>query len=161
MEAFSSLTGDQTSFLRAISVTDARYLIVGGYALRHHNCDRRTEDLDVFLERSEPSVDALLMALSNLRTGDLSRVREHLLREEKKLVWNGVDLFTTMRQLEFENLFNKRAQASYRGIQIPVISCHHLKLAKRIALLDPERRSRWHIDQEDLECLERQHGEAD
>ncbi len=161
MEAFSTLTGDQTAFLRAISTTDAHYLVVGGYALRHHNCGRSTSDLDVFLERSEPSVDALLRALSSLKTGDLSRVREHLLREEKKIVWNGVDLFTTMRQLEFHKLFNERARASYGGIEIPVISCHHLKLAKRIALSDPERKSRWHIDREDLECLERHHGKAD
>ena len=161
MEAFSSLTDDQVSFLRAISNTDARYLVVGGYALRHHNCPRRTEDLDVFLERSESSVDALLVALSSLRTGDLSRARQHLLREDKKLVWNGVDLFTTMRQLDFQVLFNECARATYKGIQIPMISCHHLKLAKRIALNDPERMSRWQADREDLECLERQHGKAD
>lgn len=161
MEAFSSLTGDQISFLRAISITDARYLIVGGYALRHHNCDRSTDDLDVFLERSEPSVDALLSALWSLKTGDLSKVRKHLLREETKIVWYGVDIFTTMRQLEFQDLFNERARVSYKGIEIPVISCQHLKLAKRIALSDPERTLRWHMDKADLECLERHHGKAD
>ena len=161
MEAFSSLTNDQISFLRGISTTSARYLVVGGYALRHYNCFRRTDDLDIFLERSEPSVDALLFAMSRLNTGDLSKVREHLLREEKKVVWNGVDIFTTMRRLEFQNLFVGRAQVLYEGIHIPVISCDHLKLAKRIALEDPERSSRWHIDREDLECLERQHGKVD
>lgn len=160
MEAFSSLTNDQISFLRRISGTSARYLVVGGYALRHHNCFRRTDDLDIFLERSESSVDALLFALSKLNTGDLSKVREHLLREEKKIVWYGVDIFTTMRQLEFQDLFCGRAQVLYGDIHIPVISCHHLKVAKRIALGDPERSSRWHIDRGDLECLEKQHGKT-
>jgi hypothetical protein len=161
MEAFSSLSSDQIAFLRAISRTPARYLVVGGYAVRHHKCFRHTEDLDIFLERSESSVDALLLALSSLDTGDVSKVREHLLREEKKIVWNGVDLFTTMRQLEFQNLFDERVQVPYSDICISVISRHHLKLAKQIAIDDPERSSHCHIDREDLKCLKRHDDNVD
>ena len=160
MEAFSSLTVNQVAFLQALAGSSARYLVVGGFAVRYHQCIRHTEDLDIFLERSEPSVDALLSALTRLHAGDLRNVREHLLRQETKITWNGVDLFTTMRKLAFEYLFNGRIEVAYNDFHVPVISLHHLKLAKRIALEDPERSERWAIDQEDLVCLEKRCSEA-
>jgi len=65
-----------------------------------------------------------------------------------------------MRKLEFEYLFNGRIEVAYNDFHVPVISLHDLKLAKRIALEDPERSERWAIDQEDLVCLEKRCSEA-
>ena len=122
--------------------------------MRYHRCTRHTEDLDIFLERAESSVDALLVVLGSLQTSSLQKVRDHLLREEKTVVWNKVDVFTTMRKMEFSDLHEERIVVPYLDLKVPVISLRQLKAAKRIALEDPERRARWADDQSDLTCLE-------
>jgi hypothetical protein len=89
------------------------------------------------------------------------KIRDHLLQVEKKIVWHDVDLFSTMRGLPFHQLAQYRESSSFQGIPLSIISKDHLLLSKRLALQDPERSARWHEDQQDIECLERQRESAD
>jgi len=155
-EAFSMLSAHQLSFLNAVSPLQLAYLVVGGFAVRYHNCPRLTQDLDVFVERTESNVDDLILVMSQLGATNLDRARDHLLRTETQTLFHDVELFSSMRGLEFQELFRNRVIVDFQGLKLSVISIHHLKITKRLALQDSERAQRWHIDRQDLECLEKQ-----
>ena len=54
------------AIFRALQEAQARYLVVGGVAVIAHGYVRTTEDLDLVLDLSAPSLGRALTALSNL-----------------------------------------------------------------------------------------------
>jgi len=154
-EAFTLLSTYQSSLLQQITHRGLRYLIVGGFAIRYYGYIRPTVDLDLFVERTSENINVLVSVLSQLGAVNLDKVGDHLLRLDTKVTWRDVDIFTTMKGLQFGDLFYDCTVANFRGIQFPIISKNHLIDTKRLALNDPDRFGYRDIDQEDLEFLEK------
>ena len=59
------LSPDFRDLLCELSAADARYLIVGGYAVAVHGRPRATKDLDVWVEASQENAPRVLHALQS------------------------------------------------------------------------------------------------
>ena len=154
-KVFALLSTYQSSLLQQITSSGLKYLIVGGFAIRYYGYLRSTEDLDLFIERTANNINVLISALSQLGAINLDKVRDHLLRLDTKVTWRDIDIFTTMKGLQFDDLSHNCKLSKFHNLQLPIISLNHLIDAKRLALNDQERSEHWDIDQKDLEFLEK------
>ncbi len=58
------LPPDSREFIALLNLNEARYLIVGGYAVAYHGYPRLTGDIDIFVEMSEENAGEIEAALS-------------------------------------------------------------------------------------------------
>lgn len=119
---------------------EARYLLVGGWAMNAHGVVRATEDLDVFLEASEENADRVLAALRafGLPPG---LPRELLVRPNGEPPTGfgfgrrplRVDLLTSVQGVDFAECWPHRQGVDVGGVQAWLIARDDLVRAKRAA----------------------------
>jgi hypothetical protein len=132
----------------ALSAAEARYLVVGAYAVVHHSEPRYTKDLDVWTEATPENALKVLRALAafgapvaSLRPADLC---------DPETVYqigiepNRVDVLTALPALEFGPAWERSVITTYGGVEIRVLGLDDLILTKRTLarpqdLLDVER----------------------
>ncbi len=79
------LNDDWNEFLRVLTSTGTRYLLIGGHALAVHAEPRFTEDLDVFVQPSLPNARRLRAALVEFGFGSVMPEAAELAKPN--LVW--------------------------------------------------------------------------
>lgn len=65
-----------SEFIGLLRARDARFLIVGGYAVALHGHPRYTADLDVWLAADHRNAEAVLQALDDFGFGELGLTSE-------------------------------------------------------------------------------------
>lgn len=146
-----AINPDYRDLFAALNATEARYLLVGGYALAVHSVPRFTKDLDVWVEASDANSARVMRALDlfgapllDLTEADLARPG---LVYQIGVAPNRVDVVTGIDGVDFQEAWSKRITTSYGDQTVPVIGRTHLIQNKR-ASARPQ-------DLLDLEALER------
>jgi len=129
------LNPDFRDLFAALSKENARYLVVGGYAVGFHAEPRYTKDLDVWIESSPDNAVCVLGALAafgaptaNLSAADLTR--EGLIYQIG-VPPNRVDVLTSLSGVTFSEAWESRAEAHYGDQIVPMIGREHLIRNKR------------------------------
>ena len=135
--------------LRALTDVDARYLLVGAFAVDFHGQPRTTRHMDIWLDDSPANLECVYRALASF--GAPALAVEHLSAASPlEVVWIGVppdriDLVKGMRGLEFANVWSRRVTTKIGEISVQIIGRDDLIAAKRAT----EREK----DQADAEAL--------
>jgi hypothetical protein len=150
---------DFLDLLSALSAAEARFLVVGGYAVGVHGRPRATKDLDVWVEASEENASKVIAALRAFGAplGDLT---------ERDLATPGtgfkmgepparIDILTQIEGVRFEQAWPRRIEASFGPVRCPVIGRDDLLANKRAAA-----RAQDLADVAALERLERAKGKG-
>lgn len=137
-------------FIELLGVHDARFLVVGGYAVGFHGHPRYTADLDVWIWLDPGNADAVLAALHDFGFADTDLGHEDFLQEDQ-VVQLGypplrIDLLTTVDGVDFEECFDRRVVVEIQGVEVPFIGLEDLRRNKRSAGR--------HQDLADLEALD-------
>lgn len=126
---------DFTALLRALSEAEARFLVVGAYAVTFHSRPRSTGDLDLWIE---PSSDNARRAYAALRAfgAPLSDLKEADLAQHDVVFQIGVpprriDLLTSLTGLQFQEAWTGRVEGRLGGIAVPFIGRDALVRNKR------------------------------
>lgn len=140
---------DFVALLRELSAADARFLVVGAYALAHHARPRATGDLDIWVEPTPSNAERVhraLMAfgapLADLTVANLA---------EPELVYQigvpprRIDILTTLTGLTFADAWSSRSEGPFGNSR-----CAYLG---REALVRNERAVGRPRDLADLEAL--------
>lgn len=143
----SKLAPDFIDLLRELSVRDARFLVVGGYALGQHGRPRATGDLDIWVEPSPANAARVHRALADFGAplGDLT-VEE--LSAPGIVFQMGsppyrIDILTEISGVDFETAWARRLEGRFGDETWPVIGLEDLIRNKRATgrakdLLDAE-----------------------
>jgi len=136
-------------FSRLLNDHNVRYLIVGGYAVIHHGYPRSTVDFDVFVAMDKKNARALTKAITDFGFDPTEFAPDFFLTPSSILMigrepWR-IDVFTSIKGLEFNEAYKKRVYLEVAGIRIPFVSKSDLIVSKRTA-----NRPR---DQDDLKRL--------
>jgi hypothetical protein len=128
---------DFLDLLTALSVADARFLVVGGYAVGVHGRPRATKDLDVWIEASADNARKVMQALREFGApiGDLA---------ERDLEMPGtgfkmgepparIDILTEIEGVRFEDAWPRRLETSFGPVRCAVIGRTDLLTNKRAA----------------------------
>ena len=129
------LPKDFREFLRLLSEVEAKYLLVGGYAVGYHGYPRTTADMDVWTEVSPENASKLVEACVRFGMRD-AKLTPELFRQRKKVIRMGVppmriEIHTDLDGVEFEECFAAREVADIDGVPVNVISLGHLRANKR------------------------------
>lgn len=126
---------DFKEFLSLLNENDVAYLLIGGYAVGYHGYPRATSDIDVWIAINPKNAERVVIALQEFgfNTPDLST---SLFMEENKIIRMGVppmriEISTTISGVEFDECYRERVVGLLNGIQVNIISLHHLKINKQ------------------------------
>ena len=125
------LQADLKEFLSLLTSNSVEYLLIGGYAVSYHGYPRPTGDLDVWVAVNSENASRIVKALSEF---GFSAPPEKFL-EQNSVVRMGVppyrvEILTTIDGVDFRECYKARENALIDGIEVSVISLHHLRLNK-------------------------------
>jgi hypothetical protein len=126
---------DYLDLLRALNDAEARFLVVGAYAVAFHSEPRATGDLDLWVDPSSENaarVHRALMAfgapLTDLTVADLATPDVVF---QMGLAPRRIDILTSITGVAFEDAWRDRASASYGGVPFHVLGRAELIQNKR------------------------------
>jgi hypothetical protein len=145
------LNKDFHDLIAALQAADARFLIVGAYALAVHGTPRATGDLDVWISSDPENVEKVWSAVLRFGapTEALGVSREDLARRDQVIQMGlpprRIVLLTTISGVEFAEAWPGRVTHEVDGLQVPFIG--------REAFIRNKRASGRAKDLADLESL--------
>lgn len=143
----------------AFVAADAKFVVIGGFAVIANRFVRATEDVD-FLVPDDSGNDARVLAalreLHGVRMRDEAPLRdEHLLGQTHLRALTGAGIVDVVREglppLDFDTVASEAMNADYGGLEFPIAGLRSIVGFKRLA-----GRPR---DRNDLIALEEIHGE--
>jgi len=129
------LDPDFSEFIASLHAHDARFLIVGGYAVALHGHPRYTADLHVWLLVDEANAGAVLAALDDFGFGEVGLTLEDFTAPDR-VVQLGypplrIDLLTSIDGVDFEESYARRVEVDLGGVMVPFISLTDLRRNKQ------------------------------
>jgi hypothetical protein len=121
-----SLNRDFSDLLSELNGEEARYLLVGGYALSSYGRPRATGDLDLWIEPSLLNAEKVFRALANYGA-PLERITPADFTNPGIILQigvapNRVDILTSLTGLTFDEAWKNRKPTSFGEIPLFVIS---------------------------------------
>jgi hypothetical protein len=129
------MSPDIADLLRALTEANARFLVVGAYAVGIHGHPRATKDFDVWVEASEENAPRVLLALQafgaplmGLTEGELRRPGVGL---QIGVPPGRIDLLTKISGVEFVEAWPRRLEANVGDLTCGVLGLEDLLRNKR------------------------------
>jgi hypothetical protein len=128
---------DFLDLLTALNAADARFLVVGGYAVGVHGRPRATKDLDVWIEASVDNARRVMQALR-----DFGAPLGDLVESDFETPGTGfkmgeppsrIDILTQIQGVRFEDAWPRRLETSFGSVRCGVIGRSDLITNKRAA----------------------------
>ena len=129
---------DFLDLLRSLRAADARFLIVGAYAVGVHGRPRATKDLDVWVEPSVENAPKVMRALIDFGAPLMGLTIKDLETPEVGLQIGvapvRIDVLTKISGVSFEEAWPRRIEADFdKGVRCAVIGLEELLKNKRAA----------------------------
>ena len=137
------LSNDVREFIDLLNTKNARYVIVGAWALAFHGRPRYTGDFDVFVAHDPENANKLMEVIREFGFGNIGIEQEDFLQEDYVIqlgmVPNRIDLLTGISGVTFEEAWQSRETGDISGVQVFLISRELLIKNKRAANRDKDR----------------------
>ena len=129
------LNEDYSDMLRALADEEARFLLVGAYALAVYGYPRATLDIDIWVSPSPANADAVMRALKSFGAS-LENLTRHDLQMDDTVFQIGVaprriDIITGVSGLHFEETYERSISVEIEGIEVHIPSREDLIRNKR------------------------------
>jgi hypothetical protein len=130
-----SQSSDFKDLLRLLNENDARYLIVGGYAVAKYTEPRYTKDLDIWVAPDPQNAKAVFKALVEFQA-PLHKVTEGDFTNRDLVYKMGVsptriDIIMEIDGVDFESAWGRRVNNDFDGVPAGFISKEDLITAKQ------------------------------
>jgi hypothetical protein len=133
----AELPQDFVDLLIELLEAEARFLLVGGYAVAHHGHPRATKDIDIWVCPAEDNADRVILALQRFGAplDHLGVTRADFL-DAGQVIQIGVaplriDLLTEISGVDFDAAWNGREHFDMDDYHVPVIGRSDLLTNKR------------------------------
>ncbi len=131
------MDADFLDLLTSLCAADARFLVVGAYAVGVHGRPRATKDLDVWIEASPDNARRVLKALRDFGAplGDLTESDFEAPGTGFKMGEppSRIDILTKIEGVRFEDAWPRRVETSFGSVRCGVIGRDDLLTNKRAA----------------------------
>jgi len=143
-----SVNTDFADLFRTLNGADARYLVVGAYAVIFHAEPRYTKDIDLWVEPTRENAERVFRALAEfgapLEGVGVESFQDHELVYQIGIEPNRIDILMGIGGLDFTAAWERAVLSRYGEQPIRVLALDDLILAKRASgrpqdLLDLER----------------------
>ena len=131
------INSDYKNLLKSLNAADARYLVIGGYAVMAYTEPRYTKDLDIWVDPEAANAIAVFGALAEfgapLRGITASDFAQPEIFYQVGVAPVRVDILTSIADIDFAAAWERRITANFDGESCPVIGREDLIAAKRAA----------------------------
>src|SRR5687767_1903586 len=114
-----SVNSDFRDLLRELNAADARYLVIGAYAVIFHSEPRFTKDADVWVEPSRENAERVWRALTSFGAPLADLTIEDLGRPgivyQIGVPPNRIDIVTSIEAVQFSAAWLGRVETTYGG----------------------------------------------
>ena len=129
------LNPDFKEFIQSLNDNQARYLVVGGYAVALHGYPRYTKDIDIWIDMNPANATRIVQALQQFGFGSLG-LKEQDFLDAETIIQLGypprrIDLLTTLPGVNFDACFSARVVVDIDGVPVNFIDLENLKKNKR------------------------------
>lgn len=129
---------DFLDFIQLLIKHEARYLIVGGYAVAFHGSPRFTEDLDIWIEKSEENAERMMAVVKDFGFASLGLTKEDFLQKDyiTQLGYPPlrIDILNDLANVPFEEAWNNKTVWKVgKGFEINFVGLKALIDAKKTA----------------------------
>ena len=130
--ATTRIPRDFKEFLRSLAAHNARFLLIGGYAVNAYGYVRNTVDMDVWIASDADNQQRVLQAVRHF---GFPAAPDDLLREDDAMVRMGlpplrIEVLKKISGVEFEDCWPRRVTIEDDDLPIPTISLEDLKRNK-------------------------------
>ena len=130
-----SLPLDFKEFLKLLNDKGVEYLLIGGYAVAYYGYPRATNDIDIWIAVNPQNAERVVSALREFGF-DMPDLSTALFLETNRIVRMGrppmrIEIATSISGVEFGDCYGERLIEIIDGVEVPLISLHHLKANKR------------------------------
>lgn len=131
------ISSDFSDLISALSDAEAKFLIVGAYAVMHYTEPRYTKDLDIWIEPTRANAGRVMTALRAFGA-PVERISKKDLATPGIIYQIGVepvrvDLITSISGLDFGPAYANAVDAKYGDMRIKVLSLDDIIKAKQAA----------------------------
>ena len=126
---------DFKDFLRLLNSHNVEYLLVGGYAVSYYGYPRTTADIDIWIAIQPDNAKKVVAVIKEFGF-DLPDLSVDLFLQEKHITRMGIppmriEVLTTISGVDFAECYAQRTTAIIDGVEVNLISLHHLKINKK------------------------------
>lgn len=135
---------DYHDILAELVAQEARFIVVGAYALAVHGYPRATIDIDIWIEPTEENADRVWRALAAFGAplADLDIRKQDLMRADVVAQFglppNRIDILTGVSGLEFDAAWKNRIEETLEAVRVPVLGLDDLVRNKRASGRDKD-----------------------
>ena len=126
---------DFREFVQSLNDNEARYLVVGGYAVALHGHPRYTKDLDVWIELTPTNAANLIRALDRFGFASLGLKEADFLEPDQIIQLgyppNRIDILTTLPGVELAECYASRLTVTIDDTPVNFINLDDLKKNKK------------------------------
>ena len=141
--AIRTLNKNFLEFLQELNAHKVKYLVVGGYAVIHHGYSRSTQDMDLFVAMEPDNAERICAAITAFGFDADEYSPEFFLTPGSILMIGRIpvriDLFTTLKGLEFDEAYKNRVYFSIGETRIPFVSREDLIKSKKASGRDRDK----------------------
>ena len=132
------MTDDLKELIASLQSHSVTFLVVGSVALSIHAKARYTEDLDLWLARTEENLDRLQGALTDYGLDVDENLLRAFLDKDRQMIILGaaphaVDLMNFLEGVSFDDAWSNRVSGSLWGKTVDFIGKRHFIQSKRAA----------------------------
>lgn len=150
----SRLNNYQRALVNALNYASARYLVIGGTAMRALGIDRDTADLDLLLSPSPENVKRITPILLARFKFNPGKSVEDMMRPGKMLRERGVDILSSVDGFNFDEAFGRSQRVRLDGCHIQVPTVDDQIALKQLSMETTEDRLSVYRDAHDIDLLQ-------
>src|SRR5450755_2259258 len=123
---------DFKEFLQSLEAHNARFLLIGGYAVNAFGYVRNTVDMEVWIASDADNQQKVLQAIRDFA---FPAAPDDLLHDDDAMVRMGlpplrIEVLKKISSVEFEDCWSRRVVIEDDDLRIPIISLQDLKSTK-------------------------------
>lgn len=126
---------DFKEFIELLNKNKAQYLIIGGFAFSFYAEPRFTKDIDILIGQTKENAKKIIDSIKDFGFSDLDLTEKDFL-ESEQIIQLGlaplrIDILTSIKGMDFQELWNNRVTGNYGNIEVNFISKKDLIHSKR------------------------------
>jgi hypothetical protein len=131
------LNPDSKEFIQLLNDNQARYLVVGGYAVALHGYPRYTKDIDIWIDPTPDNASKVIRALDQFGFGSLGLKSSDFLETDQIIQLgyppNRIDLMTSLPGVDFDSCYAVKVEVTINKVVVNFIDLENLLKNKKSA----------------------------
>jgi hypothetical protein len=117
-------------FVELLLANKAEFVVVGAHALAFHGHPRYTQDIDLFVNRSEANAERIMKSIREFGFGTLDIDKSDFMHADQVIQLgmppNRIDILTKLSGVQFGDVWDRRIEGNLGGLRVSFMDIRDL-----------------------------------